>query len=130
MRDGSYSIRKLIENYSFVAEVEIQIEEQNQENDVIFDFVAECFSYSLPDSQIWRLAACYGALYALEHLPSSVKSNKNYLIRFTKINGYIIDTSSIIVAYASCLAVFNSFSVRLDKMPFIDENTKSLCFPK
>ena len=129
MKQCKYSIKRLIDNHSFVAEVELQITENNLQSRIVFEFDEGCFQYSLEDLQIWRTAVSYGVVYAIEHLSSS-DSNKDYFVQFNKINGYIVDTSSILLTYAACLAAFDAFSINSDKIPIIDERTKLICFPK
>ena len=130
MKLGEYAVKKLIGGVSFVAAVQVEIlEAAHQKREPIMDFAGRHWD-SLSERDAYKAAASFGAFYALEKLHNSELVSAIEMARFLQIKGYVVDTTMPIVAMAACLAVWHALGVSGNRRPFIDEDNKSVCFPK
>lgn len=75
----------------------------------------------------WRAGASFGVAYAVER---SRLDARHVTVQVTRLQGMIVDTTQILVAYASALAFWHALGVRPDRVPTLDLDTGIVSFPK
>ncbi len=76
---------------------------------------------------LWRTGASFGIAYALEKAP---QRQQRVTVRVKRLHGMIVDTTEILVAYASAFAVWDALGVTPARLPAIDIDTGTVSFPK
>jgi hypothetical protein len=74
----------------------------------------------------WIAGVEFGVRYALEHLP---RSERQVAICVLRLHTNPVDSSTMAVAFATCLAVWNALGYVPQVVPMFDEKSRSFVFP-
>ncbi len=78
----------------------------------------------------WQSGARFGIDYALEHISKKTFFPRGLRVIVTSIEGHDVDTSSLLIAYASSHALMQALGATVNEKPNLDAEKGLVVFPK
>ena len=119
MTKGKARVAQASGGYGYFAEVELEVELGGQ--GLRLDFG--------PGATEWQEGARFGVAYALEHKGQSREDRRGARVRVLQIRGHAIDTTSMVVAYAAMLALWDALGESPARAPRIEGATGIFSIP-
>jgi hypothetical protein len=104
--------------------------------EIVLDAILDASTRSLKVSfdetyaSSFREAAQFGIAYAWEHYPSDKKLKRGLNVHVKVVGWQPVDTTSVLVAYVACRAVWQALGWTPLKGPIVDEAAGAVIFPK
>jgi hypothetical protein len=122
MKEGDYRLAVQKGQKSYFAHVKLTVEHTDSyELKVDFDPLFACN---------WQVSAQFGIEYAWEHAPTQSLDFKGINVLVSGIEGYAVDTTSIVVAFVAMKALWKALDLSLEIIPVLDEEKGIFMIPK
>ena len=77
----------------------------------------------------WQTGTKFGIEYILEHLSRRLFPDGGR-IHVSRIEGHLVDTNNVVIAYVAALALIDALRIELRKVPELDPEKGLVIFPK
>jgi len=126
--NGRYRLETQIGAYGFFAEVEVEVESAEMSNNPPVKVIYSDLKSPCPGVD-WHSATAFGILYAVSKLSCNL-IGKGLVVNVTDVNGMMVDTGYMDLAFAAAFAVWKAFGHSPTNPPRLDNTTKAFLFPK
>ncbi|MCK6524265.1 hypothetical protein L6R49_22900 [Myxococcota bacterium] len=120
---GRYTLAVQQGDFGYYAEVAIVVTVESGSPGLVVD-VAE------PVDAAWDAGARFGVAYAFERAPTYGVQNKAVRVTIKRIRGHVVDTTAVVVAYASARAFWDALQLAPPRDITLDSATGTVSFPK
>jgi hypothetical protein len=120
---GTHKLAAQHDNYGYFAEVSVNVMLERGDAGLRVEF-------SEGTGSAWRAGASFGLAYAFEKSPMAEVRGKRVVVRVTSIRGHAVDTTEVLIAYASAKAFWQAVGVSPPQEPVLDQAGGSVVFPK
>lgn len=120
---GKYTLAVQQGNFGYYAEVAIVVTVESGLPGLVVDV-------SEPVDSVWDAGARFGVAYAFEKAPMHGVRNKAVHVTIKRIRGHVVDTTAVVVAYASARAFWDALQLAPPRDITLDSATGTVSFLK
>ena len=120
---GKYTVAVQHGDFGYYAEVAVVVTVESGSPGLVVD-VAESVDAA------WDAGARFGVAYAFEKALMRGVQNKAVHVTITRILGHVVDTTAVVVAYASARALWDALQLAPPRDITLDSATGTFSFPK
>lgn len=101
IKEGKYTLAEQSGDAGFYAEVAVRVSVEIGDSNL-------AISYGEEIEEDWRISIAFGIVYGREHMPRELRAGKKISVKILSVQGHLVDTITIALAFASAKAFWNA----------------------